>query len=71
MAQTVIDARELVRSTTLNVEIRIINRRWVKFRLWIAARLCVLACWIGGMGLKMDESVGVLITEKPGELTKS
>ena len=57
-------------SIILNVTVRPINYRWVKFRLRIAVYLCRLAAWIGGIGLKVNEEVGVLITDTKMEISK-
>jgi hypothetical protein len=61
----IFDAQKLVREQMeMTVEIRIVNLRWVKIRLWIAVQLCRLAAWIGGYGLKINQEVGVIITDK-------
>ena len=61
----VIDAMEHVRThVVLNVEVRIVNLRLVKMRLWIAVQICRLAAYVGGIGLKVNQEVGVIITDK-------
>jgi hypothetical protein len=48
---------------TLIVTTRYVKLPWVKFRLWIALRLCILASWIGGFGLKVNQEVGVIVED--------
>ncbi len=66
MPVLIVDANRVLRDFTIDVEVRVVNRRWVKLRLWLAVRLCHLAAWIGGMGLKVNQQVGVLVTDVPG-----
>ena len=66
-----IRASDVAKNYTLIVETRIVGLRWLKFRFWIAIQLCKIAAWIGGIGLEINQEVGVLVTEEPGkELTK-
>lgn len=63
-----IDAQDLARqSITLEVEVTVVNLWRVKARLWLAVRLCRVAAWVGGIGLKVNQRVGVIVTE--GEAT--
>lgn len=63
-----LDIRETIRrSITMDVEVRITHFRSVKIRLWIAVQLCRLAAWIGGYGLKINQEVGVLVTDISSE----
>lgn len=63
----VIDAMDHARhSMVLNVEVRVVNLRWVKVRLWLAVQICRLAAKIGGIGLNVNQQVGVIITDKEG-----
>jgi hypothetical protein len=68
-----VDARKLMKDhMTMTVEVRIANVRLVKICLWIALKLVKLASWLGGYGLKINQEVGVLVTEKdiqPGYIT--
>ncbi|MBE9478880.1 MAG: hypothetical protein IMY80_02860 [Chloroflexi bacterium] len=63
----VIDAKESARQLTMQVEVRVVNLRWVKMRLWLAVKICRFAAWIGGIGLEINQEVGVLITESDSE----
>jgi uncharacterized membrane protein len=67
MAQITVDARDTLKRITINVEVRVVNLRWVKMRLWLAVRLCHLAAWVGGIGLKVNQQVGVIVTTHPGQ----
>lgn len=70
----VIDAKEYAQRLTLQVETRVINLRWVKSRLWLAVQVCKFAAWLGGIGIEINQEVGVLLTdleeeEEEGSLT--
>ena len=58
-----IDARRYAEDVVLQVEVRIVNLRMVKFRIRLALWLCRIAVWLGGIGLEINQEVGVLITE--------
>jgi hypothetical protein len=63
-----IDAQDLARRTiTLNVDVRVVNLRRVKARLWLAVQVCRLAAWVGGIGLQVNQSVGVIVTKGEAE----
>lgn len=70
MKQTVvIDAMDHARThLEIQVEVRVINVRIVKIRLWLAVQICKLAAWVGGIGLKINQEVGVIVTNKDSEL---
>ncbi len=60
-----IDAGEAVREQMMmTVDVRIVHLRQIQIRLWIACQLCRLAAWIGGYGLKINQQVGVIVTDK-------
>ena len=62
-----IDARECAKQLTLKVETRVVNFRWVRFRLWLAVWVCKFATWLGGIGLEINQEIGVLLTEQEEE----
>ena len=53
MTEIELDARKIVRQMT--AEVRIKNWREFQFRMWVAARLIILAARIGGFGITIDE----------------
>lgn len=62
----VIDARKVTRdAVTLDVEVRVVNMWQVKARLWLAIQICRLAAVVGGIGLAVNQQVGVIVTEQP------
>lgn len=67
MPALIVDANETLRDFTIDVEVRVVHLRRVKLRLWLAVRLCHLAAWVGGMGLKVNQQVGVIVTTVPGQ----
>ena len=54
-------------SYTLKVNVKVVgvNWTWIKVRLRIAVMLCNLAAWVGGIGLEVNQQVGVIVTNKP------
>ena len=66
-----IDVQKYIREHyQLIVEVRVTNARWVKIRLWIALQLCRVASWIGGIGLKVNQEIGVVITDTSDKQSK-
>ena len=63
MTTLTIDARRYAEDVVLQVDVRIVNLRMVRFRIRLALWLCRVAVWLGGIGLEINQEVGVLITE--------
>lgn len=70
MKQTVvIDAMDHARThVEFQVEVRVINVWQVKVRLWLAVQIVKLAAWVGGVGLKVNQQVGVIVEDKPDDI---
>lgn len=58
-----IDARRYAEDVVLQVDVRIVNLKMVRFRIRLALGLCRIAVWLGGIGLEINQDIGVLITE--------
>ena len=63
MTTLTIDARRYAEDVVLQVDVRVVNLRMVRFRIRLALWLCRVATWLGGIGLEINQEVGVLITE--------
>jgi len=48
-------------------DVTVVNLWRVRLRLWIATRLIRLAAWVGGINLVINQRVGVIVTEQPGQ----
>ena len=59
-----IDARKYAEDIVLKVDVRIVNLKTVVFRIRLALWLCRIAVWLGGIGLEINQDVGVLITDE-------
>ena len=64
MTTLTIDARRYAKDVILQVDVRIVNLRMVRLRIRLALWLCRIAVWLGGIGLEINQDVGVLITEE-------
>lgn len=56
MPQIEMDQVKLMQELT--IEVKLVRAREMRVRLWLAARLIKLACWITGMGLIMHDDDG-------------
>lgn len=65
-----IDARRYAENIILQADVRIVNLKMVRFRIRLALWLCRIAVWLGGIGLEINQEVGVLITESDSEYDK-
>ena len=61
------NAEDGLKSVTMTVEVVVVNLWRVRLRLWIATRLIRLAAWVGGYNLVINQRVGVIVTEQPGQ----
>lgn len=62
-----IDARRYAKDIILQVDVRVVNLRMVRLQIRLALWLCRIAVWLGGIGLEINQDVGVLITESDSE----
>ena len=63
--EIVVDPQEFIRDHyVLIANVRYIQRPFVKLRLRMALYLCRLAARVGGIGLKINEEVGVIVEDK-------
>lgn len=62
-----IDQVKLMQEMTL--EVKLIRAREMRARLWIAARLIWLACWVTGMGLRIHDQEGPMDQEETTKFT--
>ena len=67
MTPITIDASDALKNITIEVEVRVVHTNWVRLRLWLAVKICHVAVWVGGVGLKVNQQVGVIVTEIPGK----
>ena len=61
------NAEDSLKGVTMTVEVVVVNLWRVRLRLWIATRLIRLAAWVGGYNLVLNQRVGVIVTEQPGQ----